>query len=186
MKLGLYGWDLQVAAVVRAARRDGSGVAVAAHAPEGEPLLAGVSIADTWEALIDERACDAILVGGDGWDESRADGVRHLVQAGRPLLLAQPLTLSMLLAYEFDMIRADVGGPLLPYLPDRQHPFVLRLRDAVEGGLAGSGVLGRLESMTLVRRIPDRSKQAVLTWLARDADLIRLLIGEPQRLSTLA
>jgi hypothetical protein len=184
MKLGVYGWDLQIAAVVRAARREGA-VAVACHAP-ADDLLAGARVADSWEALIDERACEAILVGSTGWDDARADGVRHLVQAGRPLLLSHPLTPSMLLAYEFDMIRADVGGVVLPFLPDRQHPFVVGLRDAVEGGLVGGGRLGRLESMSLVRRIPNRSKDAALSWLARDADLIRLLIGEPQRLSTLA
>ena len=191
MRLGVYGWDRQVAALVRAAESEGVPLAVACHLPAvREPQLAGilqqVVVGDSWEAVVDERACDAVLVGTDGWDDSRADGVRHLVQAGRPLLASHPLTPSMLLAYEIDMIRADVGGVLLPFLPERQHPWISRLVQAVEGGLVGSGHLGRLESIGMVRRIPERTQEAVLAWLARDADLVRLLIGEPQRLSTLA
>lgn len=186
LNLGIYGWDSQVAAVVRACAVEGVAVGVACHATDAVGLPNGVRRADSWEALIDERSCDAVLVGTGGWDDERADGVRHLVQAGRPLLLAHPLTLSMLLAYELDMIRADTGATLLPFLPERRHPFIGRLCEAVEGALVGGGRLGHLESISMVRRIPERSKDAVLAWLARDADLVRLLIGEPQRLSTLA
>jgi hypothetical protein len=186
MKLGLYGWDRQVAAVVRAAFDEGGTVSVACHVPAAAGLSAVRAGDDSWQALIDDRSCDAIVVGTDAWDEERIEGLRHLVQAGRPLLLGHPITLSMLLAYEVDMIRGDTGGVVLPFLPDRRHPLVARLVQAVEGGLVGTGRLGKLESIGLVRRIPDRTKQDVLSWLARDADIVRLLVGEPQRLSTLA
>lgn len=185
MKLGVYGWDPQIAAVVRAAEREGVSFGPACHVPEEND--GGVRVtSDSWEAFVDERSCDGILVGRQEWDDARTEGVRHFVQAGRPLLISHPLTLSMLLAYELDMIRADSGGVLLPYLPNRQHPFVGRLLEAVEGGLVGVGRLGRLESIGMVRRMPERTKEAVLAWLACDADLIRLLIGDPQRLSTLS
>jgi len=188
MRIGLYGWDAQVAAVVRAASREALPLGPACHLSEEQAAScgAGIARAESWEALIDDRSCDAVVVVAEGWDDARTEGLRHLVQAGRPLLISQPLTLSMLLAYELDMIRSDVGGLLLPILPDRQHPLLGRLLEAVEGGLAGVGSLGRLESISLVRRMPERSKEAVLSWLARDADLVRLLIGDPQRLSTLA
>ncbi len=189
MRLGVYGWDSQVEAVVRAARRMGARLGPACGVPAErrmEVLGEGVVAVDSWEAMVDEQACDVILVGAEAFDEARGEGLRHLVQAGRPLVISQPLTLSMLYAYELDMIRADVGGPLVPFLPDRQHPLVKRLLDAVEGGLVGVGRLGRLESIVVVRRMPERSKEHVLAWLARDADLVRLLIGDPQRLSTLA
>jgi len=185
MKLGLYGWDSQVAAVVRVARSEGVEIGPVCLLPEGHG--SGLTAtADSWEALVDERACDGILVGVEAWDDARTEGLRHFVQAGRPLLISHPLTLSMLLAYELDMIRSDVGGVLLPFLPNRQHPFVSRLLEAVESGLVGVGRLGRLESAGMIRRMPERSKEDVLGWLARDADLMRLLVGEPQRLSTLA
>ncbi|MDA0969578.1 MAG: hypothetical protein O3A60_03975 [Planctomycetota bacterium] len=189
MKLGVYGWDSQVEAIVRAACREGMLIGPGCFLPTDAGVLAcggAVATAGSWEALVDEQACDAILVGAENCDDARTAGLRRLVQAGRPLVISQPLTLSMLLAYELDMIRADVGGTLLPCLPDRQHPLMKRLVDAVEGGLVGVGGLGRLESIGLVRRLPQRSKEHVLAWLARDADLVRLLIGDPQRLSTLA
>lgn len=189
MRLGVYGWDPQIAAVVRAAQQEGVPVAVACHLSEEARQTAELRdavVGDSWEAVVDERVCDAVLVGTSDWDDTRVDGVRHLVQAGRPLLVSQPLTPSMLVAYEIDMIRADVGGLLLPFLAERQHPLVQRLVEAVEASLLGVGPLGRLESIGMVRRIPERTKDEVLAWLARDADLVRLLIGEPQRLSTLA
>lgn len=186
MKLGLYGWDSQVAAVVRAAASAGDAFVLASQVPAAAALPAGVPREESWEPLVDEQLCDAVVVGTDDWSESRADGLRRLVQAGRRLLLSHPLTLSMLLAYELDMIRVDTGAVLLPVLPDRQHPFIGRLRELVEGGLAGVAPIGRLESIAMTRRLPTRSREEVLAWLARDADLLRLLIGEPQRLSTLA
>jgi hypothetical protein len=91
----------------------------------------------------------------------------------------------MLWAYELDMIRQDTGGRLVPLLTARLHPFVARLRAAVEAGVSGTGPLGPLESIGLVRRMRDRSREAVLARLAADADLVRVLAGDPARLATL-
>ena len=91
----------------------------------------------------------------------------------------------MLWAYELDMIRQDTGARLVPLLTARLHPFVARLRAAIEAGLSGAGPLGRLESIGLVRRMQDRSRDAVLAKLAADADLVRVLAGDPARLATL-
>jgi hypothetical protein len=174
-----------MAEVVRAAVRRGDRVAVATGITPG--LLAGLDLpADrSWDPLLDAAVCDVVFVGADGWDESRAEAVRTLVQAGRPLLLAQPLELSMLWAYELDMIRADTGGLLIPCLPDRLHPFVARLQATIAASLAGVGETGPAESLLLERRMQDRSHAAVLAQLARDTDLIRSLSGDPSRLSTL-
>jgi hypothetical protein len=83
------------------------------------------------------------------------------------------------------MIRRDTGALLVPCLPDRLHPFVGRLRDALVASLAGAGPDGAVESLHLERRMPDRSRTAVLAQLARDADLIRAVVGDPAKLSTL-
>jgi predicted dehydrogenase len=188
MKLGLLGIDHQIAAIVAAARRRGDDITlvcdVAADSPHAA-LLDGLPRADSWEALVDPRSTDAVLVGGDGWNELRAEGVRKLVQAGRTLVLAQPLELSMLWAYELDMIRKDSGARLIPVLPDRLQPFLARLKEAIEAGLAGAGSLGALETIECQRRLRDRSRESVLGQLARDADLLRVLVGDPRRLSTL-
>jgi predicted dehydrogenase len=189
MKLGLLGIDHQIAVIVAAARRRGDDITlvcdVAADSPHAA-LLDGLPRADSWEALVDPRSTDAVLVGGDGWNELRADGVRKLVQAGRTLVLSQPLELSMLWAYELDMIRKDSGARLIPVLPDRLQPFLTRLKEAIEAGLAGAGALGPLETIECQRRLRDRSRDSVLGQFARDADLLRVLVGDPRRLSTLA
>jgi predicted dehydrogenase len=189
MKLGLLGIDHQIAVIVAAARRRGDDITlvcdVAADSPHAA-LLDGLPRADSWEALVDPRSTDAVLVGGDGWNELRAEGVRKLVQAGRTLVLSQPLELSMLWAYELDMIRKDSGARLIPVLPDRLQPFLTRLKEAIEAGLAGAGALGPLETIECQRRLRDRSRESVLGHFARDADLLRVLVGDPRRLSTLA
>jgi len=185
MRIGLLGCDSRMVEVVRAAVRRGDRVVVASGIPPGG--LAGIDLPQSrsWDPLLDAAVCDVVFVGADGWDESRAEAVRTLVQAGRPLLLAQPLELSMLWAYELDMIRSDTGGLLVPCLPDRLHPFMARLEATIAASLAGVGETGPAESLLLERRMQDRSREAVLAQLARDADLIRGLTGDPSRLSTL-
>jgi predicted dehydrogenase len=186
MRIGLLGYDRQLLDVVEAARRRGDAAVIGCDLPATPPAaLAGLRRADSWEALLDPAACDLVLVGRDGWNATRAEAVRTLVQAGRTLLLAQPLELSMLWAYELDMMRRDTGARLVPLLTARLHPFVERLRTIVEHGIAGGGTLGSLESITMVRRLADRNRDAVLARLAVDADLVRVLVGEPARLATL-
>jgi len=186
MNFGLLGIDAQVLPMVEAARGRGDAVVIGCDLPTSLPgPLAGLRRADSWQALLDATSCDAVIVGSAGWSTERAEAVRTLVQAGRTLLLAQPLELSMLWAYELDMIRQDTGARLVPLLTARLHPFVRRLRAAIEDGLSGSGPLGPLESIGLVRRLPNRTRETVLARLAADADLVRVLAGDPARLATL-
>ena len=189
MKLGLLGVDARIAEAVSAAAARGDTITIGCDLPTAGPLAdlvaADVPRDPSWEPLLDSRVCDAILVGGDGWTDARADGVRALVQSGRTLLLSHPLTLSMLWAYELDMIRTDSGATLIPFLPDRLHPFIRRLQTRIEAGLAGADPLGTVETIMMERRLVDRSRDAVLRALAIDADLIRVLAGDPSRLSTL-
>jgi predicted dehydrogenase len=184
MKFGLLGNDGQVAGVVAAAVARGDEVVFACDVPAGTAAVPSTARVAPWETLMDARGCDAVLVGGAAWNEARAEAVRKLVQAGRTLVLSQPLELSMLWAYEIDMIRKDSGARLIPCLPDRLHPFTARLRREIEAGLGG-GPLGTVETVDMTRRLADRSRDSVLRHFARDADLVRVLVGEPQRLSTL-
>jgi len=187
MNLGLLGFDPSIATVTAAAHRAGVRIAVASDGPVG-PIPGPPAAASgdqprrvRWEDLLDPATCDAVLVAASGWTEERAEAVRKLVQAGRTLVLAQPLGLSMLFAYELDMIRRDSGAVLVPILPDRLHPFVPRLRDWIEFRLPSAGV----ETIILEHRLSARSKEQVLAAFCRDADLIRVLVGAPTRLSTL-
>lgn len=189
MKLGLLGIDARIAEVVAAAIARGDMIMIACDLPEAGPKVTAlpddVSRDPSWQPLLDPLVCDAVLVGGDGWNDARAEGVRALVQAGRTLLLSHPLTLSMLWAYELDMIRGDSAASLIPFLPDRLHPFIRRLQERIEAGLAGADPLGPVETITMERRLADRSRDSVLRALAIDADLVRVLAGDPSRLSTL-
>jgi len=185
MRLGLLGIDAGMADVAAAAVRRGDRITVAHGVDPARLRDLDAPAAAAWDRLLDASLCDVVLVGADGWNAERATAVRTLVQAGRPLLLAQPLELSMLWAFELDMIRRDTGALLVPCLPDRLHPFVRRLREALTASLAGVGGVGDVESLQLERRMTDRSRPAVLAQLARDADLVRTLAGDPAKLSTL-
>ena len=178
--LGLLGGGPQIAAVVDAARARGWPVVAADDAS-----TAGGPSSESWTAFLDGEACDAVLVGADGWNAARAEAVRTLVQAGRTLVLEQPLELSMLWAFELDMIARDSAARLVPMLPDRLHPAVAALKGFVEAAAAGEGPLGPLESIRLERTLADRSRAAVLAALSRDVDIARVLAGDPARVSTL-
>lgn len=189
MNLGLLGIDPSTATVAAAAHRAGVRIAVASETPTGQipdrgpaPVLPGDPPRRVrWEDLLDPATCDAVLVAASGWTDDRAEAVRKLVQAGRTLVVSQPLGLSMLYAYELDMIRQDSGAVLVPILPDRLHPFVPRLRDWIELRLPSAGV----ETISFEHRLVERTKEDVLGAFCRDADLIRVLVGAPTRLSTL-
>jgi hypothetical protein len=179
LKLGMLGTDPRIAAVAVEAVRRGHEIAITVDMP-----TAAAHAGDSG-SLLDPAVCDAVLVGRDGWSAERAEAVRLLVQAGRPLLASHPLDPSMLWAWEVEMIRRDVSGVIVPLLPERLHPFVARLRGLLEASLAGSGSLGGVESLVLERRLATRSRSDVLAALALDADLVRVLTGDPARLSAL-
>ncbi len=181
MNLGLLGIDPSTATVAAAALRGGVRIPVACDLPAGVTPLEPSPRSVSWEHLLDPATCDAVLVASSDWGDDRAEVVRKLVQAGRPLILSQPLDLSMLYAYELDMIRRDSGAVLVPILPDRLHPFMARLRNWIEIRLPAAGI----ETINFEHRLVGRSKDDVLRAFCRDSDLIRVLAGAPTRLSTL-
>ena len=83
MKLGLLGIDDQVREVLAAAVARGDEVVLASDLPDdlapGEGGVPATARRGPWEALMDARACDAVLVGREQWSEPRAEAVRKLV-----------------------------------------------------------------------------------------------------------
>ena len=188
MKIGLLGCDEQILAIACAAVKAGHTLSPAYDVPSDlPPALLGIDRQprEQWQGLLEEDLCDAVLVGVDGWNEQRAEQVRTLVQAGRLLLVGHPASLSMLWAYELDMILADSTATVIPALAARQHPIIQSLKTLIEQSIAGNGPLGSIESLQLERRQPTRDEDSVLASFARDADIIRVLVGDPSRLMAL-
>ena len=188
MKIGILGCDDHILAIAVAAVEGGHSLSSAYDVPDDLPaILSGIDRQprEQWQGLLEDEVCDAVLVGVDGWSEHRAEQVRTLVQAGRTILIGHPASLSMLWAYELDMILADSSATVIPALPTRHHPFIYSLKNLVEQSIAGNGPLGLIESLQFERRQPDRDQESVLTSFARDADVIRVLIGDPSRLMAL-
>ena len=188
MKIGLLGHDQQILSVALAAVAAGDQIGPIIDGPEELPAslpTADRLAASEWQLLLESNRCDAVLVGIDDWNDERAEQVRTLVQAGRPLLIGHPPCLSMLWAYELDMMLADTTATVVPFLPARQHPLIGDLKALIEQALAGSGPFGEIETLRLERRQPDRDREAVLASFARDTDLIRVLVGDPARLLAL-
>jgi predicted dehydrogenase len=173
MRLGILGTDRWAASVAAAA------------VARGDSLVHEIDDGTTrgWERFLDAATCDMVVVGNGLWSPARAEAVRTLVQMGRPLVVSQPLELSMLWAWEIEMIRQDAHGTVIPILPARLHPYSARLRFVIEAAVGGTGSLGAIESVVLERKLPDRRREHVLASLARDADLVRAILGEPSRLS---
>ena len=188
MKIGILGCDDHILAIAVAAVEGGHSLSPAYDVPDALPsTLSGIDRQprEQWQGLLEDELCDAVLVGTDGWNEHRAEQVRTLVQAGRTILIGHPASLSMLWAYELDMILADSSATVIPALATRHHPLIYSLKNLVEQSIAGNGPLGLIETLQFERRQPDRDQQSVLASFARDADLIRVLIGDPSRLMAL-
>ena len=188
MKIGILGCDENILAIAVAAVEGGHSLSPAYDVPEDlPPALSGIDRQprEQWQGLLEDELCSAVLVGVDGWSEYRAEQVRTLVQADRPILIGHPASLSMLWAYELDMILADSSATVIPALATRQHPIIDSLKNLVEQSLAGNGPLGSIESLQFERRQPDRDQDSVLASFACDADIIRVLIGDPSRLMAL-
>jgi predicted dehydrogenase len=141
------------------------------------------SVAD-WEALLDSTIFDAVFVAHCDDEDRRAEQLRKLIQAGIPLLLSHPVLDSMLLYYELEMIRSEVGGIVLCYLPDRFHSAVVRVAQIV--AMADTSAIGKVDQVVMERSIPVPSKTTVVRQFSRDVDTLRIIAGDMTRLGALA
>jgi predicted dehydrogenase len=188
MNLALLGFDDTTIPLARAAAASGHAIVsmceVEGHGPQLPALVPHARRLDHWESLLAARDVDAVIVARGKDEEQRVEQLRKLIQAGVPLLVAHPVCRSMLSAYELDMIRCETRSVILPFLPARWHAAtdrLARLTDPVaDGGIAP------LAELIFVRALPDRRKDEVTAWFARDMDLVRAVCGELDRLSSMA
>jgi hypothetical protein len=195
MKLALIGADAESMELIRWAVEQGEQELVAAydsegHAAELQGLSPEVRLNASWEELVVGSAADAVIVGRGGKElaaradvdfaERRADQLRKLTQAAVPMIVVCPACESIV-GFEIEMIRRDVKGIIVPYVPYERHPAFEPLMEISAAG--DESPIGAVEQISLEREQTDRSREAVLVRLARDATVLRRLIGTIQMVS---
>src|SRR5262249_47889476 len=140
--------------------------------------------------LVVGSVADAVIVGRGGPKlgeatgisdaERRAEQLRKLAQAAVPMIVVCPAC-EAIIGFEIEMIRRDTRGILVPYSPGADHPAISGLADLTFSG--ESSPLGKIEQIVLERESSDRSRDAVLVQLSRDAAVLRQLIGKIQSVS---
>jgi predicted dehydrogenase len=188
MKLALLGCDDEALELIAAAMAGGRHTLVAAYDVAAfqarlRQLAPRARYNDAWESLLVDGQIDAVVVArgkldpslesGFSADERRVDQLRKLAQAAVPLLVIHPAC-EMIVGYELEMIRADIGGVMEPFVPGLHHPAIEELQSLTSDA---SSPLGEVEQIVLERQMADRSRSAVLTQFARDAALLRRLVG---------
>ncbi len=188
MKFALLGCDDEALELVASALAEGNHALVAAYDVAAyqarlRQLAPLARYNDDWESLLVGSEAEAVIVArgkfdpsaesGFSGDERRADQLRKLAQAAVRMLVVHPAC-EMIVGYELEMIRADSGGVMLPYVPGLHHPAIAELETLAADE---TSPLGEVEQVTLERQMADRSRTAVLTQFARDAALMRRLLG---------
>ena len=135
-----------------------------------------------WEELLDVSGGARPVVIGAGESELRAEQLRKLIQAGVPVLVAQPVLRSMVIYYELEMIRRDSGSVLRHYVPGRDHPLLSYAAGAISGE---EDSLGDVQQILFDRRIGLGDADAIQDELIRDIGLIQQLVGPIGRVTAL-
>jgi hypothetical protein len=143
-----------------------------------------------WDTLALEGVVDAVIIGRGAPVETRIEQLKVIVQALVPVVALHPAC-EYIVGYELEMIRADVGGTLVPYYPGMLHPLLRELPQLV-GSLAPRDharespfSLGSIAHLAFERSLAVRERDAVLAQLARDADMIRQVLGPIKQVSAM-
>jgi hypothetical protein len=176
MKFALLGVDDEALTLTRAILDSGEQELHAIYEPGAlEPqalaLAPNATHSGQWESLLLEGFVDAVIVGR--FAESallRAEQLKKLAQAAVPMIIVHPAC-EYIDGYEIEMLRKDVGGTIVPY-----YPGIIQLGLCVLPSITS-------EQVILARRLPLRDQYAVLAQLARDAFLLRQLLGPIKSLS---
>jgi hypothetical protein len=195
MKLALIGADNEALELLRWAVSGGghalvSAFDVAGRATDVQAIAPHVRLNEHWESLVLGSAVDAVIVARAGAgltaatgipdDERRAEQLRKLAQAAVPMLVICPAC-EAIVGFEIEMIRRDVCGIIIPYIPGENHPGIAALENLASWGQTSP--LGAVEQITFECEQADRSRPSVLLRFARNVTLLRHLIGTVRSLT---
>jgi hypothetical protein len=195
MKLALFGCDDETLSLVRWAVLAGGHELVAAydiggHASDVTAIAPGVQLGGDWESLLLGTQADAVIVAralaglaketGIADDERRAEQLRKLAQAAIPLLVVCPQC-EAIVGFEIEMIRRDANGVIVPLAPGARNSAIREVVDLVSYG--ANGPIGVVEQVVFERGLVDRSRPKVLTGFARDAAILRQIVGTIRSIS---
>jgi predicted dehydrogenase len=100
-----------------------------------------------------------------------------------PVVVSHPVSLSMLEAYELDMIRNETHSIVLPYLPGRWHPAAAEIGAMVAD--PSTSPIGNVEQIIFERYTQKRDREDVLKQFSRDVDLLQFIAGDANKLHAL-
>lgn len=145
-----------------------------------------------WESLLLGSLADAVIVCRDvKAPDLRAEQLRKLVQEAIPIIVVHPVG-EAVLAFELEMIRAEVGGSIVPYQPEIDHPVMTAILNDSRGGNRSAREDGvtdtanHVDQLSIERSLTDHSGEAIRQQFARDALFVRRLIGRIEQISALA
>jgi predicted dehydrogenase len=194
MRIALLGADDEALSLLIALLDAGHELVAHFDAAEFQPELAQIAPHarrdDDWESLLLSEAVDCVLVAHKQSDHSAVTGIsaserreeqlRKLAQSGSAALVAHPAC-EAIVGFEVDMICRDSHATFLPYVPGLLNPGLEKIAALIDAGEASP--IGRVEQITFERFQADRSRAAVLPQFARDAALLRTLLGEIRKLN---
>ncbi len=187
MNFALLGTDPESIALAQAAEAAGHAIVWCGDMADACPLMPGwpaEDLGDQWEALLDHRTADAVIVGrGLAVSSLRAEQVNLLTKNGVAVLTTFPLVDSVLAYYEIDMSRSESNAVLQHFNPlTEQHAIIDKCSEWITGG---HPELGAVEQVVWERPLTERTQENVLWHFARDVELLSLVEGRINRLGAL-
>jgi len=189
MKIAVLGTDPLVLQLVAAAISAGHEIAWigdirSEDAAELRSLIGqGTDRAAQWELLLGHGVVDGVVVGrGAATSDLRAEQLKRLVTEAVPALAVHPLFDSVLPYYEIDMTRRETGAVIQHYNPLVGIPAVSQLAEWVR---TGHPEIGTIHQVSCEHHISATTRSAVIAHLARDVELLALVIGDIRRVSAI-
>ena len=186
MKLAVLGSDAEVIQLLIAAKSAGHEIAwfgdvrpedaaaIGAFAPVGPHRGDG-------EVRREQTPAGAVRVGqGPASADLREEQLKRLVAAAVPLLVVHPTGHSVLTYYELDMTRRETSDILRHYNPLLGHSLTAKLAEWVEHG---HDAVGAIQQIAFQREMFSKARVDVLSWLARDAELLAAVAGNIRHVS---